>query len=272
MIVAGKTIRDRIVAELTREVSSMSPRPSLAIFLPEHPDFATTSFVAIKKKIAAQIGIPIIEHTLGSEMTTEEVINEMECVAKDTTGIIVQFPTSPHLDAERIRNAIPLSHDVDAVSEAAVTRFEKGESSILPPVVGAIAEICREYQVVVQGKNVVVVGVGRLVGKPSAVWCKANGAHVTVSNRNPLNTEAIQSADILILGAGIPSLITPEMVKEGVIIFDAGTSEAEGKLSGDADPSVASKCSLFTPVPGGIGPITVAFIFKNLITLKKASV
>src|SRR4051812_32723631 len=113
MIIEGKKIRNEIVGKLKHQVAALSNPVSLALFLPETPDFATTSFVNIKKRIAKEIGVMIGEYTLSSEMTTEQVIEEMECVKKDADGIIAQFPTSAHLDAEKIRNAIPLSHDVD---------------------------------------------------------------------------------------------------------------------------------------------------------------
>jgi methylenetetrahydrofolate dehydrogenase (NADP+)/methenyltetrahydrofolate cyclohydrolase len=269
MIIDGKKIRDDILSDLHGKISGMQTKPMLALFLPEHPDFATESFVKIKKRIGEKIGVVIAEHTLDSKLTTDEVIAEIECVGKDSDGIIVQFPTSPHLDAEKIRNAIPLSHDVDGVSDAAVAVFAKGESAILPPVVGAIAEICQREQIEITHKNVVIVGNGRLVGQPASVWFTQKGGIVEVLDREAGDLSPVKDADILVLGAGSPGLITPYMIREGVILFDAGTSEAEGKLSGDADPACRDKCSLFTPVPGGIGPITVAYIFKNLLTLQK---
>jgi len=138
----------------------------------------------------------------------------------------------------------------------------------LPPVVGAIKELSKRQHVVFAGAKVVVVGEGRLVGKPAALWAKKQGAQVKVIHRNTERPEEIlKTADIIISGAGDPGIIKPEMIKEGVVIFDAGTSEEGGVLKGDANPACADKATLFTPVPGGIGPITVAVLLRNLVNL-----
>ena len=118
------------------------------------------------------------------------------------------------------------------------------------------------------GKKVVVIGKGKLVGKPAAEWARKEGAFVEVVDRSIKNPEMIfKKADVLISGAGVPSLITPEKIKDGVLLFDAATSEMSGKLVGDIDPVCAKKAALYTPVPGGIGPLTVALLFKNLLEL-----
>jgi methylenetetrahydrofolate dehydrogenase (NADP+)/methenyltetrahydrofolate cyclohydrolase len=267
MVIDGKKIRDEMLATLREEINGRSSPLSLALFLPEHPDLATESFIRIKNKVAKEIGVTIAEYVLGSEIRAEKAIDEIACAARDHAGIIVQFPTSRHLDSEMMRNAIPLSHDVDRVSDAALHALEAGDLKILPPVVGAIAEISDRHAIDVKNKKAVIVGNGKLVGKPSGLWLRAKGAEVIVLDKQSPDTKAISDADILVLGAGSPGLITPDMIKNGVVLFDAGTSEAEGKLAGDATLACAEKCALFTPVPGGIGPITIAMIFKNLLAL-----
>ncbi len=267
MTVDGKTIRDEIIHDLKKKVRAGDEAFSLALFVPENPDFATQSFIKIKRKIAQEVGVQIAEHTLTSEMTTDEAIEEISCAARDHQGIILQLPTSAHIDADRVRNAIPITHDVDGVSDSAIHAFERGETEIVPPVIGAIAEIISQNSVDIVQKKVVVVGKGKLVGKPGAVWFTRMKGNVTVLDKHSPDMDRVADADILLLGAGVPCLIQPEMIKEGVLVFDAGTSEAEGKLAGDADPSCAEKSALFTPVPGGIGPIAVAMIFKNLLAL-----
>lgn len=267
MTIDGKTIRDEIIHDLKNILAARNKPLSLALFVPEHPDFATQSFVKIKRKVAEQIGIQIAEHTLTKEMTTDQAVAEIACAARDHQGIILQFPTSAHIDADQVRNAIPITHDVDGITDSTITAFERGETDILPPVIGAVAEIIARNNIDVPRKKVVVVGKGKLVGGPGAVWFKRMQADVTVCDKHSPNMDCITDSDILLLGAGVPGLIQPDMIKDGVIIFDAGTSEAEGKLAGDADPSCAEKASLFTPVPGGIGPIAVAMIFKNLLLL-----
>ncbi len=139
--------------------------------------------------------------------------------------------------------------------------------SVLPPVAGAVAEVLMRQGVDVAGKKVVVVGAGRLVGKPVAEMLKEMGGEVAVITTTSGSLEELKTADVVVLGAGNPGFIKPEMLKQGVVLIDAGTSEAGGKLMGDADPACAEVASIFTPVPGGIGPIAVAMIFKNLLAL-----
>jgi methylenetetrahydrofolate dehydrogenase (NADP+)/methenyltetrahydrofolate cyclohydrolase len=139
----------------------------------------------------------------------------------------------------------------------------------LPPVAGAIVEIFVRNGVSASGKKAVVVGAGKLVGTPAAQLLRDLGAHVTVVTHTRGSLEELKDADIVVLGAGEPGLVKPEMLKQGVVLIDAGTSESSGKLAGDADPACAHVASVFTPVPGGVGPIAVAMIFKNLLTLAR---
>lgn len=267
MIVDGRAIRDELLQQVKQEVAVLGRPFSLGIFVSHAPDFATESFIRIKKRAADAIGIEIVEYAIREDATTESVIADIARVAEKHDGIIVQCPLPPAFDIDQIRNAVPIAKDVDALSDAAIAAFESGDAKILTPVVAALAEICKRGDVTLNGKNAVVLGHGRLVGKPAATWLRLQGADVTVLDKSSPDIDAIQHADILVLGAGVPGLVTPSMIKDGVILFDAGTSEAEGKLAGDADPACADKATLFTPVPGGIGPITVAFIFKNLARL-----
>jgi len=162
----------------------------------------------------------------------------------------------------------PLSHDVDVLGNTAFQQFKEKTLPFLPPVVGAIKEVLDRNGMKLRGKNVLVVGEGRLVGAPARVWAEHVGATVTVANSGTEDLTALTSvADVLILGTGKPGLIKHEMIKEGVIIFDAGSGGTAGEIKGDADPACAGKASLFTPTPGGLGPITVAKVFENLLDL-----
>ena len=161
--------------------------------------------------------------------------------------------------------------DVDVLSARAVGNFSVGKSRIAPTVVGAIQELFLEYKIDVKGKNVAILGAGALVGKPVAMWLMRESSVVTViTEETPNPEEILKSADIIISGIGKPGYITGDMVKDGVVVVDAGTSESEGKIRGDVDfDSVSKKASYLTPVPGGVGPLTVAMIFKNLLALAK---
>lgn len=270
MIVDGRLIANDIKEQLKGKITGR--RLSLVVFVMSQ-SLATQKFIEIKKKFANDVGVDVVIEELPGDISTEALLGKVGEASTKHQGIIIQLPLASHIDTDRVRNAVPASHDVDVIADASFAEFQRDRFAVLPPVAGAIAEIILRYDISVAGKNVVVVGAGRLVGRPVEVWFKNQGAEVSILDKNTANLkEETRKADILVLGAGMPGLITPDMIKDGVVIFDAGTSEAEGKLAGDALPACAGKASLFTPVPGGIGPITIAMIFKNLLTLADSSV
>jgi methylenetetrahydrofolate dehydrogenase (NADP+)/methenyltetrahydrofolate cyclohydrolase len=204
-----------------------------------------------------------------------ENTNTTELVAAvrstDADAIIVQLPLPADVDMKEVCDAIPVEKDADVLSCTARENFEKGEvGALLPPVIGAVREIFEKNSLEIRDKRTVVVGEGFLVGAPVAVWLTQQGARVNIIDTPASFAGArvtLAQADIIIAGAGSPHLIKPEMVKEGVVLIDAGTSESGGIIVGDADLACALRCSLFTPVPGGIGPLAVAFLFENAVTL-----
>ncbi len=264
MIVDGKAIALRIYNELKNEVTHISHMPHLTVFTCA-PNFETQKYLALKRKKAFEIGIEVQVVDLQDTCTTDEVIRAIERSSMQTDGIIIQLPFPHHIEIAKVLQAIPKTLDVDAM------HYDGTSDVVLPPVVGAIMEIAKQHDVLFATQEVVVVGKGMLVGLPASIWCKKQGANVHVVDKSTQDIEIlIKKAQILILGAGVPGLIIPAMLKDGVCIFDAGTSEEGGILKGDANPQCALKSSLFTPVPGGIGPITVAVLLRNLITLTKA--
>lgn len=261
MIIDGKAIAKDILTEVAGRVATLPQVPRLTVFTCA-PNFETEKFLALKQKRAKEVGITVTLVTLDATSTTEAVVAAIVSAVSQTDGIIVQLPFPAQVDATAILSAVPASHDVD------VLRYAGEETDILPPVVGAIDAIAKHHQVVFAGQSVVVVGQGRLVGKPVALYAATHGAVVTVLKKDSVNAAAvIAAADILILGAGVPGLITAAMVKPGVMVFDAGTTEEGGVLAGDAAAEVAERAALFTPVPGGIGPITIAILLRNLLNL-----
>ncbi len=261
MIIDGRALAAAIVTDLRNETAAMAGLPLLTVFTCA-PNFETKKFLDLKTKRAAEAGISVSVIELPPNVTMDQVTTAINRCKAMSDGIIIQFPF-PHLTTKDLIDLIPSELDVD------VTHYEGQVDGLLPPVVGAIAEISRAHQVEWVGKSVVVVGNGRLVGAPAALYAAAQGAVVTVVTKDSNNISATKDADIIILGAGSPGLLTPEMVKEGAIVFDAGTSEEGGMLVGDAHPEVATKASLFTPVPGGIGPLTIAILLKNVLYLAK---
>jgi methylenetetrahydrofolate dehydrogenase (NADP+)/methenyltetrahydrofolate cyclohydrolase len=182
----------------------------------------------------------------------------------------VQLPLPTHLDTEAICAAIPVQKDPDLLSRKAQENFIHSSSVILPPVVAAIDTIFSKYEVSLLDKKVAVIGQGKLVGVPVVTWIKQKGILSLIVDRKMLDDKScLKEADVIISGAGVLNLITMDMVKDGVVLIDAGTSEAGGKIAGDIDPACAIKAALFTPVPGGVGPVTVAMLFRNLLELSR---
>jgi methylenetetrahydrofolate dehydrogenase (NADP+) / methenyltetrahydrofolate cyclohydrolase len=244
MLVDGKQIAEDILQSLERERSEFDTL-RLGVLMSEG-DKATDSFVKIKERIAGRLRVELVR------CAPEEMEKALQC-----DGVIVQLPI-PNSDA--LIAALPPEKDVDALGAGATVR---------PPVAGAIAEILARTGTEVRGKKAVVVGAGRLVGAPAAALLREMGADVSIITETHGSLEELQDADVVVLGVGEPGLIKPAMLKPGVVLLDAGTSESAGKLAGDADPACATVASVFTPVPGGIGPIAVAMLFKNLFALAK---
>jgi methylenetetrahydrofolate dehydrogenase (NADP+)/methenyltetrahydrofolate cyclohydrolase len=263
MIIDGKAIAASILDEVKQEVVKLEKPPHLTVFTCA-PNFETKKFLALKQRKATEVGIEVTVVEFAQDVSTLEIMKKMAKEHPKCDGIIVQLPFPEHIEIKLILDMIAPSHDVDAL------QYNGTATAVLPPVVGAIDEITKRNSIDFNNKRVVVVGNGRLVGAPSAIFARSLNSLVTVVQKNtPEANSYIKTADILILGAGVPGLITADMVKEGVVIFDAGTSEEGGMLVGDAAPEVSSKASILTPVPGGVGPITIAVLLRNIVSLVK---
>lgn len=270
MIVDGKKLAAKIAGELRAEAAKLSHPPRLAIVL-VGDDAPSKKFVERKRAFGEAIGVTVQVHEFSADVAEETLIREVQALAadKDNDGIIVQLPLPPRIDTQRILDLVPSDKDPDLLSSVSVQDFAAGKNKILPPVVGAIDAIFREYGVTPRDKRAAVVGRGRLVGEPAALWLAREGANVSVITRQTAGPKDIlRSADIIVSGVGRPGMIKADMIKEGVVVIDAGTASEGGALRGDVDfGSVAPKAALITPVPGGVGPLTVACVFKNLIYL-----
>ncbi|XKT74530.1 MAG: tetrahydrofolate dehydrogenase/cyclohydrolase catalytic domain-containing protein [Patescibacteria group bacterium UBA2163] len=266
MIFDGKQFAALLAAELKKEVATLPKTPVLGVcIVGENP--VSGRYVGLKKQVAQEIGIQIQINQFPSSISTEDLVSAITEHIKNTDGYIVQLPLPTHIDRSAVLDAVPIAYDIDMLSCTATQAYYKGVTHILPPVVGVCAEILSHHAIPLKGKKTVVIGNGQLVGKPVAHWLRTQGAEVVVVERDDAIKEKTIDAEIIVLGAGAPGILTPDMISEGVCILDAGTSEAGGSLKGDADPHCAEKASLFTPVPGGIGPVTVVMLLKNLITL-----
>jgi methylenetetrahydrofolate dehydrogenase (NADP+)/methenyltetrahydrofolate cyclohydrolase len=226
------------------------------------PNFETQKYLALKKRRAREVGIALSLIEFQADATTAMLVDAVTVAARTSSGVVVQLPLPAHIDREAVLAAIPVTHDPDGFW------YGSHGSACVPPVVEAIAEILRRYEVPCAEAQVVVLGAGRLVGRPAVAYMQAAGAHVSLfTEPSVAQQEALKTADIIISGIGVSHYITPDMVKSGVVVCDAGTSEDGGILVGDVDPAVAEKAALFTPVPGGIGPITIAALLSNLVKL-----
>ncbi len=260
MIVDGKKLAEEILANTKETVQRMEQRPHLTIFTCA-PNFATQKYLSMKQSRATEAGIETNVIELSEDTSTEDMVCAIEKVGESTDGIVVQLPVPEQIDTNRVLQAIPTRLDVDGMQYL-------GGDTLLPPVVAAIAHIAMVYGVSFADKQLTVVGEGRLVGRPAAAWARTMGAAVTVVTKaTPVleTTAALQRADIIITGAGQAGFITPDLVKEHAVIFDAGTSEDSGILKGDVNLACAEKATLFTPVPGGIGPLTIACLLQNVV-------
>jgi len=268
MILDGRVIAEEIYAELAARRTHIGRPVRLGILVGGH-DPVIESFVRIKSRAAGRLDIEMVRVDLPAQAglsegaTVETAVAAVEELSAKTDAVIVQLPLPKGIDVEMVLAAIPAQKDVDAINPT----IPADAHPVCAPVALAVVEMLRRGGVDPKGKRTVVVGAGRLVGAPSAVLLKRLGADVSMFTLDEGSIDDLKDADIIICGAGNPGFIKPEHIKDSVAIIDAGASEQAGVIKGDADPACADKASVFTPVPGGVGPVAVAMIFKNLFDL-----
>lgn len=220
-------------------------------------------YVNEKKKVCLSQGIDFKFYQL--DEADPEIVAEK---SKEVSGLIVQLPFPG--DVQAVLNSVPVEKDIDMLSEKMIGRYYTQTTKLLPPVVGAIKTILRDIDL--KGKRVALFGYGRLVGRPLSIWLVRQKATVTIIHKDSLDKKEIcQQADIVISGVGYPNLITADMIKEGAVVIDAGTSVEAGEVKGDVDfKNVVKKASLITPVIGGVGPLTVACLINNLVDIDES--
>ncbi len=259
MIIDGRQIASEILAATRTRVAAFGRMPVVRA-ITVAPNAATESYLRIKAAQAEAAGMTLEVVRLPEIATDEDIIQAIHASGAD--AVIVQLPLPSSFNTKKILDAIPQEKDADVLSRAARA------GTLLPPVAAAVKEILEHAHIKVENKNAVVVGKGWLVGDPVAAWLTHMGARVKVLTRESGDlTNAFKNADIVISGAGVAYLIKPNMLKQSVALIDAGTSESDGALAGDADPACAEVASVFTPVPGGVGPIAVACLFSNVADL-----
>lgn len=257
MIADGKHIAQLLEERLLGEFANAPLKKVCFVLFGNDP--ASIQFIKIKTNRAERLGIKVDLVVAPQGIITDQALGLMdEIIKKDYDGIVVQLPLPKQLDTDAIVNEIPKEKDIDVLSH----------SQKNAPVARAVLEILNFYHVVLEGKKILVIGNGRLVGKPIAKMLTEKGLPYELIDKDTdqeVSNSHIKSADIIISGAGVPHMITPDMIKDGVVLIDAGTSEQSGIVVGDVDPACATKASLMTPVPGGVGPVTVVSLFANLL-------
>ncbi len=274
MIYDGKKASLVLQEQIKKKVSELKQKPTFAIIsVSTHPSIA--SFIKIKRKFAEAIGVAINEYNFPESFGEENLISEIQNIInkKENTSLIIQLPLPSSYNTKRVLDTIPKDLDADVLGKDAWESFIKNNNPV-PPVAGAVAYILKDTNTDIKNKKIVIIGQGILVGLPVTEWFRHQGAHpdiIDINTDEKTKIKLYKEADIVISGIGKPHYLKKEFFKEGVIIIDAGTSEQAGVLAGDCDLSCEEVASVITPVPGGVGPLTVAFLFKNIFSLKEKS-
>jgi len=271
-ILSGETLAKEILAKIEPHASGKNL--NLCV-VQVGANEVSRKYIAEKQKAAEKLGIAFSLFEVEEAVTQEELERKVQELADDKTcsGIVVQLPLPPHINTPNVLDRIPVEKDVDVLSTKSFELFKHRKLGILPPTVAAISRLLEASGISLGGKQIVIVGKGRLVGIPLAIWFLQKGITPVVADKSTLNIgEVTKTADILVSATGKAGLIKGDMVKEGAVVIDAGTSVEGGDTKGDVDfESVSKKASFITPVPGGVGPLTVACLLDNLVTLWKQS-
>ncbi|MEE1280586.1 MAG: bifunctional methylenetetrahydrofolate dehydrogenase/methenyltetrahydrofolate cyclohydrolase FolD [Oscillospiraceae bacterium] len=274
-IIDGKKISAEVKEEVKLKVSELKEKGisvGLAVVLVGE-DPASKVYVNNKKKACEAIGIESFEYLLPEDTTQEQLLSLVEKLNSDENvdGILVQLPLPRHLDEKAVIAAISPDKDVDAFHAANVGKIMIGDYTFAPCTPAGIIELIERSNISLEGKNCVVIGRSNIVGKPMSMLLLHKNATVTICHSRTKNlSEVVRGADVVVAAVGRAKFVTADMVKEGAVVIDVGINRMDdGKLCGDVDfESIAPKCSYITPVPGGVGPMTIAILMQN--TLKAA--
>ncbi len=287
-LIDGKFIADTIKSEIAEEVKNMmangAKQPHLAVIIVGH-DGGSETYVAHKVKSCAQVGFKSTKLAFETSITEDELLKEIDKLNNDDDidGFIVQLPLPKHISEQKVIEAINYKKDVDGFHPINVGRMSIGLPCYVSATPSGIVELIKRYKIETAGKKCVVIGRSNIVGKPVASLMMQKGldATVTVCHSRTRNLKEIcREADIIIAALGKPEFLTADMVKDGVTIIDVGTTRVPSdktktgfKLTGDVKfDEVSPKCSYITPVPGGVGPMTIVSLLKNTLLAAKKDV
>ena len=271
-LLMGKEVSARIKAELKTEVENLKKEginPGLAVIIVGE-DPASQVYVRNKKRACEECGIYSEKYALPAETTQEELLKLIDELNNKSSisGILVQLPVPKHIDEKTIINAIAPNKDVDAFHPVNVGKIMVGNYDFVPCTPAGVMELIKESGIDASGKECVIVGRSNIVGKPQAMLLLHQNGTVTICHSKTKNlAEKTKNADILVAAVGIPNFIKGDMIKEGAVVIDVGINRLENKkLCGDVEFESAEKVAgAITPVPGGVGPMTIAMLMKNTV-------
>ena len=279
-LIDGKKTSSDIKAEIAEEVKKMNRKPHLAAVLVGH-DGGSETYVAHKIKSCEEVGFKSSLIRFEDDVTEEELLKTVEKLNNDSDvdGFIVQLPLPKHIDEQKVIEAISPEKDVDGFHPVNLGRLVAGLDTFVSATPSGIVDLLKRYNVETSGKHCVIIGRSNIVGRPLSILMSQKGIDATVTvchSRTENLKEITKTADILVAAIGRPGFVTADMVKEGAVVIDVGTTRVKSdqtksgwKLKGDVDfDEVSKKVSLITPVPGGVGPMTICSLLKN--TLKAA--
>jgi methylenetetrahydrofolate dehydrogenase (NADP+)/methenyltetrahydrofolate cyclohydrolase len=262
----GKALAERIRAEVAAEVKGLGEVGLTTVLVGDDP--ASEIYIRRKQEAAREVGILSRDYRLAEDTTEEDLLELVAQLNADDAvdGILVQLPLPPHIDEERVIDAVDPAKDVDGFHPVNAGKLFLGQDGLAAATPTGIVTLLDEYEVPLVGARAVVVGRSNIVGKPVALLLLARHATVTICHSRTADLAAeTREADVLVVAVGHAGLITPDMVKEGATVIDVGMNRTREGLRGDVDPAAAERAGLMTPVPGGVGPMTIASLLRNTV-------
>jgi methylenetetrahydrofolate dehydrogenase (NADP+)/methenyltetrahydrofolate cyclohydrolase len=265
-VMDGKGLAERIRAEVAKEVEELGDVGLTTVLVGEDP--ASELYIRRKHEAATEVGIAARDYRLAEDTSEQELLELVAQLNADDAvdGILVQLPLPARIDEQRVLDAVDPAKDVDGFHPVNAGRLFLGQEGLVAATPTGIMALLEEYDVPLLGARAVVVGRSNIVGKPVALLLLAQHATVTICHSRTADLAAeTRAADILVVAVGQAGLISPEMVKEGATVIDVGMNRTPDGLTGDVDPAAAERAGLITPVPGGVGPMTIASLLRNTV-------
>ena len=272
MIMDGKSLKGEILSGLAEEVKALDKVPTLCV-IQVGDDEASNVYINQKRKMCNDIGYNFIHEKYDDSITEDELLKNIERFNSNDNidAILVQMPLPSGINEKSIQNAVNKYKDVDGLNDSNIVDLISGKSSLYPCTACGVISLLDKYGVILEGRNVVIVGRSSLVGMPLFHMLENRNATVTLCHSKTRNLQSItKNADIIISATGVKGLIKEDMVNNNAVVVDVGITRENGKLYGDVDfDSVSKKASLITPVPGGVGPMTIASLAQNVLKAYK---